>query len=991
MRKLLVLAVITVATFVVASCAKEPDTVPLLPDFRGLGTGLGCNLGITGGPWDGTHQFPRIIATDGDYSVADSNISNLSAIARYDAVLWTLDWPTYQNYSATPEVTTPFQFVRDLNSGTKFIGVNHSYGLPNSYCHIDETYPHRCEIVTAQDTADGNTASGDGYYARNTSGIILPFQGHYHVNWSSLEPDTATAWGEWFGNYIVDEVNDDLCSGSYCWDGYYFEAMGIPHSLENFMGIDANENGITDISEYTRCQVDEHQMDGYRELFSVMSTGGITVTGGEGVSPGLAGATSNPHLLGFASAVFNGDFPRESYANCIDNSYSYPPFGNKWDYNMRQALKWEDSGALVVNMEGEDLFGAGGDTFYRTFIANELEQKRLVVASTLLMNGYVVPHQDQIPQVFPCDECLVDSDGNSSIAISDGGWLGCPLNEAVDAATGLTMRGVIDAGLALNNRVWIRDFEHGRVVLNTTTSAQTVTVGTGYKKIRTTSEYGGDTTHNNGATVGTTLSVDPYDAYVLVRVSAPTATPMSPTATTAPTATPGGPTATRTPTATATRTPTATPVHTATPTRTPTSIHTATPVANFNTTYTQYNSIWTDTCINYNAQTNGTCGAWGNLSLYANNSILQYPNTIRSGMFRIVMDQPGSYEITRAVLHVYAGEPVPTDSLLLVGMSGLLRAVTSNATWLTYDGVNDWQEAGAYGPLDVTATYNATIMDAAGWYEIDVTNTVSTPSAGKRSVRAKLQPVCAVNQYGYCNSTIEVAAIENGNPSIQPYLVVTWSGTTAPTATPTQTATPTRTPTWTSTPTVTPTATGATPTPTITPTRTPTRTATPTTVPGSTNTPTPGNTATVTPTPTFAVGECSLIVVNEVCPNANTDLYPNGVVGEEDSYLELYNCSDDVIHFGATYQLSTTGDDDNTILLTGDVPSRGYKVFHNSLDINLPSSGTVTLLQRDPDTQWIVIDRVTYPAQAPGACYARYPDGRLPWISRLFATYGTAN
>lgn len=360
-------------------------------------------------------------------------------------------------------------------------------------------------------------------------------------------------------------------------------------------------------------------------------------------------------------------------------------------------------------------------------------------------------------------------------------------------------------------------------------------------------------------------------------------------------------------------------------------------------------------------------------------------------MFRIVMDQPGSYEITRAVLHVYAGEPVPTGSLLLVGMNGLLRAVTSNATWLTYDGANDWQEAGAYGPLDVTATYNTTLMDAAGWYEIDVTNTVSTPSAGKRSVRAKLQPVCAVNQYGYCNSTIQVAAIENSNSSIHPYLVVTWSGTVAPTNTPTPTSTPTRTPTWTPTPTVTPTPTGATPTRTPTPTGTPTPTVTPTFVPGGTNTPTPTVTPTVTPTPTFAIGECAMISINEVCPNANTDLYPNGVVGEEDSYLELYNCSDDVIHFGATYQLSTTGDSDNAILLTGDVASRSYKVFHNSLDINLPSSGTITLLQRDPDAQWVIVDRITYPTQPAGACYARVPDGRLPWISRPFATYGTAN
>lgn len=444
---------------------------------------------------------------------------------------------------------------------------------------------------------------------------------------------------------------------------------------------------------------------------------------------------------------------------------------------------------------------------------------------------------------------------------------------------------------------------------------------------------------------------------------------------------------TNTPTPTATRTPTSTPTRTPTPTTQPT------PLAEFNSTYTQYNSIWTDTCINYLAQTDGSCGSWGNLSLYANNSVLQYPNTVRSGLYRIVVDQPGTYEVVRAVLHVYAGAPVPTGSVAYVGMNGLLRAVTSSATWLTYDGSTPWQTAGAYGALDVTATYNVTTMDAAGWYTIDVTNAVSTPSAGKRSIRAKLQPICAVDPFGFCNTTVQIAAIENGNASIQPYLVVTWGGAVPPTSTPTPTNTPTRTPTWTPTPTVTPTATGntptptRTPTPTVTPTVTPTPTATPTGI--RTATPTPTSTPTSTVTPTAAPGACSSISLNEICPNANTDLYPNGVIGPEDSYVELYNCSADTINLGSVYYLLTSAGTE--LRLSGEIASHSFKVFHNDIDIDLPSSGTVSLAQRGVDQQWVINDNVTYPAQPPGACYARLPDGALPWTSRPYATYGRAN
>lgn len=545
MKRLAILLIFALLAGCTPPPTEEPDRGPI--DIRGIGTGAGCNLGVVGGPWDSEHQFPRIITTDGDYVVSDSNESNLDAVARYDGVLWTLDWPTYANYSVTPEVTTPFAYVRALNDTTKFIGVNHVYSVQPSYCHIAETFPHRCDIVTVQDTADGYTASGDGWYAKDSGGGIISKGGDPVMNWSSLDPDHPTEdWANWFGDYIVSDVWTDQCDGERCWDAFYIEYMGIPHAGSGFAQIDADENGVRDLDESSRCQIDQNQMDGYRTFFDILATGGITVAGGEDIIvPGLSGDASDSYLLGYATAGFNGDFPRVSYADCSDNSYSYPPNDSRWDFNMRQAIQWEDGGNLVINLMGEDLYGAGGDEYYNDYVTTENQQRRLVVGSTLLINGYSVPHQDQLPNSYPCDECLVNASGQSTTAIADGGWLGCPLYDAVNSA-GKTLRTVIAESGDLSATYWTREFANGLVIVNPTEASVNVPLGAGWKKISANGGYGGDTTHNSGAAVSSPLAVGAYDAYVLFRDTAATATP-------GPTATPG---ATSTPRPTSTVTPT---------------------------------------------------------------------------------------------------------------------------------------------------------------------------------------------------------------------------------------------------------------------------------------------------------------------------------------------------------------------------------------------------------------------------------------------------
>jgi hypothetical protein len=124
------------------------------------------------------------------------------------------------------------------------------------------------------------------------------------------------------------------------------------------------------------------------------------------------------------------------------------------------------------------------------------------------------------------------------------------------------------------------------------------------------------------------------------------------------------------------------------------------------------------------------------------------------------------------------------------------------------------------------------------------------------------------------------------------------------------------------------------------------------------------------------------------------DYYPNGVIGLEDGYIELYNCSDATIDFGGNYRLTTgsVGDaPEFEIDLTGEVDPGEYKVFHNQIDIGIYNGGNVSLVKALPDNMWEVVDSITYPTEPPGACIARQSDGMVPWISRPYSTYASAN
>ena len=405
---------------------------------------------LHGGPWNSEHAFPRIIASDGGDDAARSSNAHLDDLARYHAVLWNQDWPTYSEYVPTPSQTNPWGYLRGLNPDLKYILALRTYAYPSSNCAISAAYPNRCAIYTAADTADGATAGGDGWWARNYLGAKLKPTGNiyneWYINWGiDLDPDSADNFGRWLASYITETAYAATCDGALCWDGVYLEQAGIPHELSNFLHIDGDENGVRDGSpeQWNKCTVNEHQLDGFNLFFDLLASSGITVAGGETSLSGLTDALSNAYLSGHATAGFNGSFPLKNWPRCAVDPYTFgsdaivpgptgAAGGNLWDYNMRGAIKWEDTGALGVLMSDNGIYD---DAYWSSYVAdgdaNHL--RRITVISSLLLNAYAVPREDREAYQYPCDECLVDaSTGAAGVAIANLGWMGYPYYDALE-------------------------------------------------------------------------------------------------------------------------------------------------------------------------------------------------------------------------------------------------------------------------------------------------------------------------------------------------------------------------------------------------------------------------------------------------------------------------------------------------------------------------------------------------------------------------------
>jgi len=838
MKKLIVLLIILfVALAIAVACTRPPQPGPApsptpeqvgrlsLDDLRAIvaesgtrstmfdGTAAGVN---NGGPWNTTHAFPRIIASNGGDVVSDSNNTRLDALARYHAILWGQDWPTYFEYPTTPSQTEPFSYTRSLNSDIKFIAALHTYQYPESYCGNVATFPNRCALFNAADTANGATAAGDGWYARDTGGAKLkpasnPYN-EYFINWGiNLDPDSADNFARWAANYITDTMLAATCDGVTCWDGVYLEQAGIPHELSNFLHIDGDENAVRDGSaaQWNKCTVNSHQMDGYNLFFDLLATSGITVAGSETSLSGLTDALSIPYSAGHASAGFIGSFPLTTWPRCALNPYTFSADsitpnpagvagGNLWDYGMRGAIKWEDTNALTVLMSDNSIYD---NTYWLTYITDgdENHLRRINVISAMLLNAYAVPHEDrQSTSQYPCDECLVDaSTGAAGVAIANLGWAGYPFYDAINTTDGLTMREKIAAGAALNGLVWVREFGNALAVFNATTTAQNVAIGSGWEYVNGVTAYGGDHTHNPGGAAPSTISVPAWDGYVLVRDTAATPTPVN--------------TYTPTPTPTATGTGSATPTPTRTPTRTPTPTATATPTG-IPATATPVPLA----CGVRSGTVDGNIAEWANATP-------QYLSASNRAYLAPLVPTPSAADLSGAFWVACSGNTllvagVITDSVVMDGVGDIY---VGDAAEVQIDGKGD----GITRPLQDDHSYMIDTASNLLDYNLPVTGATvvarSTPGSNWRfemsvplsSVWEGIGNGSIVGKlFGLWDNDTTPTPLPGGTPSldtVDQVMIGAGSQLSLPTSTPTPTytPTPTPTPTRTATPTVTPTPT----------------------------------------------------------------------------------------------------------------------------------------------------------------------------------------
>ena len=566
----------------------EVDPQALDVGVRGVGSGSACAVldgrrGWEPGPFP-DHQFPRLKASNGNYTTADASTLVLDRLQYYDMVEFVSSRPFWYENGCTTVDT--FSYLQARNPDLKLMGVYHAYGFTNPLAFSEQCHPTVRDMWTAYHTANGTVGA---WYMEDAGGNTLrwppPLDVQVVLNWSTASEDATPAnnLALWWGDHVAGANFEDKG-----WDGVILEAAGVPHS---FFGAswDIDENGFTDFGEIGkgRAFASAQQYAGWNLAFQEMVTNTttlVTMLDG-GWQPNPTGINDLPVMLPYVNIAQDFGFPTDvTYLNNCTNPNSVcpvaPPSAAWWAFHMRQYVTWMDNAAASASVPGASFVLAmdyynniankqySGATTWGQYITDYRQYQRFVLASALLDNGYAQVHAGQYPDW--CDECGVV--GNSTArTVAATGWLNCPLEEA-QQETGGTLRSIIDANwLGLDDEAWIREFTNGLVVVNPTTSTRVVNIGPGWRRIA--GWY--DTTHNNGQAVTSGyLSVPAMDAYVLVRAGAATPTATA-TATTGATSTPT-PTRTHTPTWTPTHTPTRTP--TRTPTHTATATWTSTPV-----------------------------------------------------------------------------------------------------------------------------------------------------------------------------------------------------------------------------------------------------------------------------------------------------------------------------------------------------------------------------------------------------------------------------
>lgn len=1051
------LSIVIVLAIVAGCVAPAPMPAPApAPEFDldelagGVGSGAACavldgRIGWEPGPYP-EHQFPRLKASNGNYSTADANPATLDRLQYYDIVEMVASRPYWYANGCT--TTDTFDYLQSRNPDLKLHGVLHAYGFANPNLFNENCHPTVHDVWDAIHTANGANPPGN-WYLLNDLGNATPYTGFSNkvlVNWSEAQPDAefgVNSLPDWWAAYVAGANFYDQG-----WDGVILEAAGVPASYPNMAAADMDENGFRDYGETGkgRAYVNAQQYAGWNEAFETLQ---ITLSGADaaltvmidgGWEPNPTGVNDPQALRGYVNIAQDFNFPSSVYyldtcnAGTFSSCPTAPPGAAWWAFHMRQYLEWMDTAAITTTVGGASFVLAmdyypniasrtfSGVTTWGQYITSYRQYQRFVLGSGLLDNGYVQAHAGQYPDW--CDECGVVGNATAR-TVAATGWLNCPLEEAHNPDNE-TLRQVIGTDWrGLDDTVWLREFTNGLVVVNPTTSSQSVTIGPGWRRIA--GWY--DTTHNNGQAVTSgVLTVGAMDAYVLVRAGAatPTATatattgathtptqtstatpvwtatstatptstptqtatatptwtstPATPTntptatptwtasATPTPTWTPGGNTPTWTPTATRTPTPTPTATATRTPTVTPTATNTPTATGTPPTAtplpfpyIVSADHTWNDAYINRTAPETNY-GNNSGLNLDARTSIEDRTN--KSVLMQIPLDVSDlpTTTVVSAYVTLFRDATCPGCGSMAYDQEISIREVLTDVVESAVTW-NSWEIPGAYGDSDVGPVQHVETI-AAGQ---------ATAGGWQFNV---LNIVRRIISEGIDNLRLKLEPDCEPNAAGNCFTFTNWWSSEAQNIRPVLVlefsgeVTPTPTPTFTNTPTLV-----ATP---PTPTNTPTATATPT---GS-FTPAPTATPTATPTPVPA------LVISEVIANPDADWNGDGEVNERDRGVEICNWTAAAIDLDDEYWLRFNGlrsDTFNGIAPAGQCFVVWYEL---SGDEFRPAATGGTLSLVGPSG---LVDVFTYPPLQPGQCVGRWPDGSNTWIFLNRCSPGQSN
>jgi len=1064
------LPLLLIAMLLLAQCV--PPAVPAPPieeelDLNelsgGYGTGAGCSIldgslpGWEGGPHTDEHQFPRLWANFANNVGSLFTPSSIDSLALFDIQMWMMDAPSYYEngfMTAWVDADNPWVYTKDINPSAKiYVYVPGLYFWSNSWnCTAN---PDKCAIQNAINAGD---QSSDPWWLLNPTLIgdqrIYPWANNALTNMSQYDQFPG-----WFGEYIGENVINRKVDGVYVWDGVHWDVTNsVPHGITNLSTqADIDENGFIDLYEPGKGKpwINDRIAAGMSTMFSAAASVAENVVPWIGNAAWEPGNTinSDPRQIAYLNGPNDERFPSypwyDPYTCQTASSTSCPSLGpgvtfsakNYWSRHMQWYAEAEDTFvdpqmfvAFYTELEQNSL--------WNTYITTAAQSKRYILGSILVGgNGYSALRTGNGPPVW-CDECGVNGSGVSARTLAATGWLGCPTDVGRSKSTGETIRQIVARDWSeLADHVICREFTNGLVCVNSSTTAKTISIGTGWKRILGSE----DPVHNNGQAVSGSISIPAMGAYMFVRNGAATPTPTptaggptstpthtatntptrtptrtptpthtatatrtptptrTPTRTPIPTATwtPGGPTATATntptstPTATATATATITPTATRTPTATPTKTLTPTPLPTaswFNVFY-PFTASWMDTHISSQASTTNS-GLNANIHLDAGtvrNTPLPpgAPSTARSGLVSVAIAYPTEAVFIDSGLLYYVNSGFGTMQVRPCQV--LTDWQELEATWEEWGDTEPWQINGAYGEADIgeCGDYVTLTPDNVGMYtSFDVTNLLV--AGASRVLNVKLEASCVPNQAGWCNSSYYLTSQNGSGP--QAYLSIDASVGVTPTPTATRTPTRTALPVSTSTPTPTSTPT-RTPTVTSTPTATPTWTpggSTPTAMPTPTRTPTATAVSFPTATPTFTATPtpaASGVVINEVCPNmVNIDLFPDGTLGN-DNAVELFAVTATDV---SNYWLCGHS---NCIRLRGTtIPERTYSVFYQEIDGPrlVPASGEAILYDAST-VPWTVVDSIAWASVSADYCIARVYDASATWQQKRWPTMGFGN